>query len=99
MDQRVQATLEGTPPTVRSLGRKLSDRDRIDMRRTQVNQLQRKAEIRRDMERAREKTLRLLQFVPDDLLKVRVHDFYSPIGWHFGHVGMTEELWTVREAM
>jgi iron(II)-dependent oxidoreductase len=37
--------------------------------------------------------------VPDALLAVRVHDFYSPIGWHFGHVGMTEEFWVIREAL
>jgi len=29
----------------------------------------------------------------------RVHDFYSPIGWHFGHIGMTEEHWTCTRAL
>src|SRR2546423_15606972 len=60
---------------------------------------QRKEQIRRDLKGARERTLRLLGFVSDDFLKVRVHDFYSPIGWHFGHIGMTEEHWTVGRAM
>jgi iron(II)-dependent oxidoreductase len=51
------------------------------------------------MEHIRAKTLRLLEFVPDSHLKVRVHDFYSPIGWHFGHIGMTEEFWVRSQAL
>ena len=47
----------------------------------------------------RRKTLWLLDQVPDDLWNVRVHDFYSPIGWHFGHIGMTEEYWTCAQAL
>jgi iron(II)-dependent oxidoreductase len=47
----------------------------------------------------REKTLRLLEQVPEEFLKTRVHDFYSPIGWHFGHVGMTEEFWICKQAL
>jgi iron(II)-dependent oxidoreductase len=64
-----------------------------------MNQAQRKTDIRQAMESARANTLRLLDFVPDDFLKVRVHDFYSPIGWHFGHIGMTEEFWVINEAL
>lgn len=48
---------------------------------------------------ARARTLRLLEQVPDELLKLRVHDFYSPIGWHFGHIGMTEEFWVMTQAL
>lgn len=59
----------------------------------------RKAQIRRRLEDVRTRTLWLLERVPDEFLRVRVHDFYSPIGWHFGHVGRTEEFWTVGEAM
>jgi iron(II)-dependent oxidoreductase len=59
----------------------------------------RKAEIRASLERIRANTLRLLDFVPDDFLKVRVHDFYSPVGWHFGHIGMTEEFWVCTQAL
>ncbi len=40
-----------------------------------------------------------MERVPDEFLRTRVHDFYSPIGWHFGHVGRTEEFWVVGEAM
>ena len=28
-----------------------------------------------------------------------MHSFYSPIGWHFGHVGRTEEYWACTEAL
>lgn len=59
---------------------------------------QRKAEIRQEMTRVRQKTLWLLEQVPDLFVNVRVHDFYSPIGWHFGHIGMTEEFWTCKQA-
>ena len=51
------------------------------------------------MERARDKTLWLLERVPEAMLKVRVHDFYSPVGWHFGHIGMTEEYWVCTQAL
>lgn len=47
---------------------------------------------------ARERTLWLLSQVPEEFLKRRVHSFYSPIGWHFGHVGRTEEYWIVDKA-
>lgn len=59
----------------------------------------RKAELRRRLEEVRARTLWLMERVPDEFLRVRVHDFYSPIGWHFGHVGRTEEFWVVGEAL
>ncbi len=37
--------------------------------------------------------------VPDRFLRERVHSFYSPIGWHFGHVGRTEEYWVICAAL
>jgi ergothioneine biosynthesis protein EgtB len=51
------------------------------------------------MQSARQQTLRLLEQTPDAVFRVRVHDFYSPIGWHFGHIGMTEEAWTLCSAL
>src|SRR5947209_19502397 len=60
-------------------------------------------ELKRDLtarlEAARKKTLWLLNQVPEEFLRRRVHSFYSPIGWHFGHVGRTEEFWTIGEAL
>jgi iron(II)-dependent oxidoreductase len=64
-----------------------------------VNQEARKAELCHRLDRARDKTLLLLDQIPDHLLKIRVHDFYSPIGWHFGHIAMTEEFWTLTQAL
>ncbi len=55
--------------------------------------MDRKEEIRARLESTRTRTLWMLQQVPDEFLRVRVHSFYSPIGWHFGHVGRTEEYW------
>ena len=54
----------------------------------------RKGRIAAELARVRAKTLRLLGQVPDRFWNERVHDFYSPIGWHFGHIGMTEEYWS-----
>ena len=59
----------------------------------------RKSELRKVLEGTRRKTLWLLEHVPEDFLKVRVHSFYSPIGWHFGHVGRTEEYWVLHKAL
>src|ERR1700730_8748190 len=59
----------------------------------------RKARLRDALETARRKTLWLLDMVPEEFLKVRVHSFYSPIGWHFGHIGRTEEWWILCKAL
>jgi iron(II)-dependent oxidoreductase len=64
-----------------------------------MTQAQRKRDLRAALEAVRKRTLRLLDHVPDAFLKVRVHDFYSPVGWHFGHVGRTEEFWACKEAL
>lgn len=51
------------------------------------------------MTATRDRTLELFARIPDELLNLRVHDFYSPIGWHFGHIGMTEEHWVATRAL
>jgi iron(II)-dependent oxidoreductase len=61
--------------------------------------MNRKAQIRRQLEDVRARTLWLLDKVPDEFLRRRIHSFYSPIGWHFGHVGRTEEHWILCEAL
>ncbi|MGV3615561.1 MAG: SUMF1/EgtB/PvdO family nonheme iron enzyme [Fimbriimonas sp.] len=58
-----------------------------------MNQVARKEELLRRLTEVRERTLFLLEHVPDEFLQRRVHSFYSPIGWHFGHVGRTEDYW------
>ena len=64
-----------------------------------TNQTTRKEALHRKMAAARRKTLALLDGVPQDYFQVRVHDFYSPVGWHFGHIGMTEEFWVQEQAL
>jgi ergothioneine biosynthesis protein EgtB len=59
----------------------------------------RKEQIRTALTETRARTLRLFEAVPDDFLAVRVHDFYSPVGWHFGHIGRTETFWACEEAL
>jgi gamma-glutamyl hercynylcysteine S-oxide synthase len=49
----------------------------------------------RDMHRARERTLRLVDF--DDAELHRQHDpLMSPLVWDLGHIGQQEELWLLR---
>jgi iron(II)-dependent oxidoreductase len=71
----------------------------VNPQRPATAQEARKAELCRTMETTRHKTLQLLDRIADELLKIRVHDFYSPIGWHFGHIAMTEEYWTLGQAL
>ncbi len=59
----------------------------------------RKDELRGKLAAARERTLWLFDQVPEEFLKRRVHNFYSPIGWHFGHIGRTEEYWVISAAL
>jgi gamma-glutamyl hercynylcysteine S-oxide synthase len=47
----------------------------------------------------RDRTLRLMAAVPEEMMKARVHDFYSPVGWHFGHIAATEEYWVIQQAL
>jgi len=58
-----------------------------------------KADLRERLITVRSRTLWLLEQVPDEFLRRRVHSFYSPIGWHFGHVGRTEEYWIMCAAL
>lgn len=53
-----------------------------------------KDEIRMHLTRARERTIQLMNQIPEECWNVQYHEFYSPVGWHFGHVGRTEEHWT-----
>src|ERR1035438_7969937 len=64
-----------------------------------MTQGERKAQLRIRLSAARDRTLWLFDQVPDEFLKRRVHNFYSPIGWHFGHIGRTEEYWVMSEAL
>jgi iron(II)-dependent oxidoreductase len=61
--------------------------------------MSRKAELIARLTAVRERTLHLMEHVPDEFLQRRVHSFYSPIGWHFGHVGRTEDYWVLCAAL
>lgn len=58
--------------------------------------MNRKQDLRERLIGARNRTLRMLDAVPAEFLTRRVHEFYSPIGWHFGHIARTEEYWVCR---
>lgn len=64
-----------------------------------MDQTARKEALKARLDAVRTRTLWLLERVPDEFLRRRVHDFYSPIGWHFGHVGRTEEYWVMVAAL
>ena len=64
-----------------------------------MNQPARKSQLATALKTCRRRTLALLAAVPEAMLNLRVHDFYSPIGWHFGHIGMTEEYWVMTRAL
>jgi iron(II)-dependent oxidoreductase len=44
----------------------------------------------------RRRTLAIAAAIPEEAHRRRVHPFYSPFGWHLGHVGMTEAYWILR---
>lgn len=58
-----------------------------------------KRSIETRLAKARNMTLWLMEQVPEEFWNRRVHEFYSPIGWHFGHIGRTEEHWACTRAM
>ncbi len=64
--------------------------------------------IRQQMEEARDQTLRLLEEARDQTLRLctrvndvdlrrQIHCEFSPIGWHLGHIGVTEAYWILQQ--
>ncbi len=53
--------------------------------------------IRQQMEEARDQTLRLCTRVNDVDLRRQIHREFSPIGWHLGHIGVTEAYWILQQ--
>ena len=53
--------------------------------------------IRRAMEEARAHTLRLFADVDEADFRRQVHPDFSPVGWHLGHIGVTEAYWVLRQ--
>src|SRR5580704_8772674 len=71
----------------------------MDLIDAATNKSQRRVELKHALIECRRQTEALLELVPEEFLRRRVHSFYSPIGWHFGHVGRTEEYWVLGEAL
>jgi len=53
--------------------------------------------IRQEMEEARANTLRLFANVTDADFRRQIHPDFSPVGWHLGHIGVTEGYWILQQ--
>jgi ergothioneine biosynthesis protein EgtB len=54
------------------------------------------ATLRQQLEEVRERTLRLCARVNDTDLRRQIHPDFSPLGWHLGHIGVTEAFWILQ---
>ncbi len=54
-------------------------------------------EIRAAMVEARDRTLQLFADVDDADFCRQAHADFSPLGWHFGHIGVTEAYWILQQ--
>src|SRR5215510_12801545 len=59
--------------------------------------MSRVASIRRELEAARDQTLRLCARVNEVDFRRQIHREFSPLGWHLGHIGVTEAYWILRQ--
>jgi ergothioneine biosynthesis protein EgtB len=53
--------------------------------------------IRKTMEEVRAHTLRLLASINEADFFRQIHPDFSPIGWHLGHIGVTEAYWILQQ--
>src|SRR5215813_7372338 len=56
-----------------------------------------KVEIRAALEEARANTLRLIADVNEEDFRRQIHPDFSPLGWHLGHIGVTEAYWILQQ--
>src|SRR5262249_35085141 len=56
-----------------------------------------KAKIVTELDASRNRTLALLDPIPDDRQRAQVSELMSPLCWDLAHIGHYEELWLVRE--
>ena len=59
--------------------------------------MSRVASIRRELEAARDQTLRLCARITEVDFRRQIHREFSPIGWHLGHIGVTEAYWVLQQ--
>lgn len=54
-------------------------------------------EIRTALLEAREHTLCLFRDVDEEDFRRQIHPDFSPLGWHLGHIGVTESFWILQQ--
>lgn len=54
-------------------------------------------ELRAALEEARAYTLSLFRDVDDGDFRRQAHPDFSPLGWHLGHIGVTEAFWILQQ--
>jgi len=54
-------------------------------------------EIRQAMAEVRASTLQLFTEIDDHDFRRQIHKDFSPIGWHLGHIGVTESYWILQQ--
>jgi ergothioneine biosynthesis protein EgtB len=59
--------------------------------------MSRVAILRQQLEEAREQTLHLCAQVNEADFCRQIHREFSPLGWHLGHIGVTEAYWILRQ--
>ncbi|HKA56046.1 MAG TPA: DinB family protein, partial [Candidatus Binatia bacterium] len=59
--------------------------------------MSRVASIPQQLQAARDQTLRLCARVNEVDFRRQVHREFSPIGWHLGHIGVTEAYWVLQQ--
>lgn len=55
------------------------------------------AAIRTALLEAREQTLALFRDVDEEDFCRQIHPDFSPLGWHLGHIGVTESFWILQQ--
>jgi gamma-glutamyl hercynylcysteine S-oxide synthase len=63
-----------------------------------MNDIPLRAALRTALAETRRATLALMDLVPAEAFHRAIDPAYSPLGWHFGHIGMTEAYWVLEQA-
>lgn len=59
--------------------------------------MSRRAAIRTALLEVREQTLALFRDVDEEDFCRQIHPDFSPLGWHLGHIGVTESFWILQQ--
>ncbi|WP_019500288.1 DinB family protein [Pseudanabaena sp. PCC 6802] len=55
-----------------------------------------KQQILQRLMQSRSSTLSLVAGLDPEIFRTQAHSDFSPVGWHFGHIGYTESVWLLR---